>query len=133
MVAETLRFDGPGQGLLRRAVTDISLGDNMVPAGAYVLPLIGAANRDPAHWPDPDEFRLDRPNIADHLAFGSGIHYCIGNALARIEATAAIEEIMRRLPDVAPNGAPVRIASPVLRGLRTMPVEFTRAHTAATP
>lgn len=133
MVAETLRFDGPGQGLLRRAVTDISLSDTTIPAGAYVLPLIGAANRDPGHWPDPDEFRLDRPNIADHLAFGSGIHYCIGNALARIEATAAIEEIMRRLPDVAPNGTPVRIASPVLRGLRTMPVEFTRAHTAVAP
>ncbi|WP_433524825.1 cytochrome P450 [Nocardia pseudovaccinii] len=126
VVAEALRFDGPGQGLLRVARTDIELSGTTIPSGAFVLPLIGSANRDPRRFPDPDEFRLDRPNIQDHLAFGAGIHYCIGSALARIEATAAIAEITRRIPDIAPAGAPERIASPVLRGLRTQPITFTR-------
>jgi cytochrome P450 len=120
-VEETLRFDGPGQGLLRIATTDITIGDTTIPAGARVLPLIGSANRDPRHWDHPDEFRLDR-NSNDHIAFGSGIHFCIGNALARIEGRAAIEMLARRLPGLARAGAPTRIASPVLRGHRSLPV-----------
>ena len=120
-IEEALRFDGPGQGLLRIATTDITIGEVTIPAGARVLPLIGSANRDPRHWSDPDEFRLDRkPN--DHIAFGSGIHFCIGNALARLEARIAIETLARRLTQLAPAGAPARIASPVLRGLRSLPV-----------
>jgi cytochrome P450 len=86
-VEETLHFDGPGQGLLRITATDITIGEVTIPSGARVLPLIGSANRDPRHWDDPGEFRLDRKS-GDHLAFGSGIHFCIGNALARIEASA---------------------------------------------
>lgn len=126
VIAETLRFDGPGQGLLRVARTDVELSGTTIPAGAFVLPLIGSANRDPRRFPNPDEFRLDRPNIQDHLAFGAGIHYCIGSALARLEATAAIEHIARHLPDIAPAGTPQRIPSPVLRGLRTQPITFAR-------
>ncbi len=120
-VEEALRFDGPGQGLLRIAVTDITIGDTTIPAGARVLPLIGSANRDPRSWDDPDEFRLDR-KFNEHIAFGSGIHFCLGNALARIESRAAIEMLARRLPHLARAGAPARIASPVLRGLRSLPV-----------
>lgn len=86
-----------------------------------MLPLIASANRDPRHWDDPDEFRLDRERN-DHIAFGSGIHFCIGNALARTEGTAPIGALARRLPDLALAGEPVRINSPVLRGLRTLPV-----------
>jgi cytochrome P450 len=123
-VEEALRFDGPGQGLLRIATADITIGDSTIPAGARVLPLIGSANRDRRHWDDPDEFRLDRkPN--EHIAFGSGIHFCIGNALARIESSAAIEMLARRLPHLARAGSPTRIASPVLRGLRSLPVVVT--------
>jgi cytochrome P450 len=123
-VEEALRFDGPGQGLLRIATADITIGDSTIPAGARVLPLIGSANRDRRHWDDPDEFRLDRkPN--EHIAFGSGIHFCIGNALARIESRAAIEMLARRLPHLARAGSPTRIASPVLRGLRSLPVVVT--------
>jgi cytochrome P450 len=120
-VEETLRYDGPGQGLLRVANTDITFGETTIPAGARVLPLIASANRDPDCYEDPDEFRLDRINI-DHIAFGAGIHFCIGNALARMEAKAALESIARRLPNLEPAGEPVRINSPVLRGLRTLPV-----------
>jgi cytochrome P450 len=120
-VEEALRFDGPGQGLLRVAITDIAIGGSTIPAGARVLPLIGSANRDPRHWDDPDEFRFDRKSN-EHIAFGSGIHFCIGNALARIESRAAIEMLARRLPHLARAGTPTRIASPVLRGLRSLPV-----------
>ncbi|MEV0297297.1 cytochrome P450 [Nocardia sp. NPDC050710] len=70
---------------------------------------------------------MDRADLTDHLAFGSGIHYCIGSALARMEATAALEQIARRMPDMAPAGAPTRIASPVLRGLRTQPITISPA------
>jgi cytochrome P450 len=124
-VEEALRFDGPGQGLLRIAATDITIGDTTIPAGARVLPLIGSANRDPGSWDDPDEFRLDRKSN-EHIAFGSGIHFCLGNALARIESRAAIEMLARRVPDLARAGAPTRIASPVLRGLRSLPVVINR-------
>ncbi|MGK8507278.1 cytochrome P450 [Nocardia asiatica] len=106
VVAETLRFDSPAQALLRVAETDVELSGTTIPAGAYILPLVGSANRDPRRFPDPDEFRLDRPNIQDHLTFGAGIHYCIGSALARLEATAALEELTRRVPAMAPAGAP---------------------------
>lgn len=123
-VEEALRFDGPGQGLLRITKADITIGDVTIPAGARVLPLIASANRDPRHWDDPDDFRLDR-TTNDHIAFGSGIHFCIGNALARIEGRAAIELLARRLPHVAPAGTPTRIDSPVLRGLRSLPVRLS--------
>ena len=120
-VEETLRFDGPGQGLLRVATSDVTIGDITIPAGARVLPLIGSANRDPCQWADPDEFRLDR-NSYEHIAFGSGIHFCVGNALARLEARAAIEMLARRFPHVAGAGTPNRIGSRVLRGLRSLPL-----------
>ena len=128
-VEETLRYDGPGQGLLRIATTDVVIGETTVPEGARVLPLVGSANRDPRHWDDPDAFRLDRA-AGDHVAFGSGIHFCIGHALARLETRIALETLARRLPHLAPAGSPDRIASPVLRGLRTLPVTVRPAPSA---
>ncbi|MBO2448055.1 cytochrome P450 [Actinomadura barringtoniae] len=122
VVEETLRYDGTGQGLLRITTTDVTLSGVTIPARAKVLPLIASANRDPGYWTDADEFRLDRPNAKDHIAFGTGIHFCIGHMLARIESRVAIEALARRLPDLAPAGEPTRINSPVLRGLRSQPV-----------
>ncbi|MBF6212101.1 cytochrome P450 [Nocardia puris] len=126
VVEETLRFDSPGQGLLRVTTTDVTFGAVTIPAGARVLPLIGSANRDPAHHDDPDVFRIDRER-SDHLGFGTGIHFCLGSALARLESRAALEALFRRMPGVRPAGAPGRIASPVLRGLRTLPVTIQSA------
>lgn len=123
-IEEGLRFDSPGQGLLRITKTDVALHGVTIPAGARVLPLLGSANRDPGHWEDPDEFRLDR-NRNDHIAFGSGIHFCIGNALARMESRVALETLARRAPHLVSAGDPVRIPSPVLRGLRSLPVRIT--------
>jgi cytochrome P450 len=122
-VEETLRFDGPGQGPMRYTSTEVTLSGTTIPRGATVLALIASANRDPRRWAEPDEFRLDRGHI-DHLGFGHGIHFCCGHALARLEARSAIEAIFRRLATMRRAGTPERIASPVLRGLRTLPVSL---------
>ncbi|NNH72557.1 cytochrome P450 [Nocardia uniformis] len=121
VVEEALRYDGPAQNLLRITTTDVTLHGVTIPAGARVLPLLGSANRDPRHWDSPDDFRLDR-NRNDHIAFGIGIHYCIANALARMEAAIALEILAARVPGLTRAGEPVRIPSPVLRGLRSLPM-----------
>jgi hypothetical protein len=123
VVEETLRYDNPGQGLIRVTTADVTIGSSTIPGGSDVLTMIGSANRDPRHWVGPDRFELDRrPN--DHLGFGTGIHLCIGAPLARLEGRVALETLFRQLRKVAPLGEPVRINSPVLRGLRSLPVEF---------
>jgi cytochrome P450 len=84
VVEETLRYDNPGQGLIRVTTTDVAVGGRTIPSGSKVVTLIGSANRDPRFVSDPDSFRLDRePN--EHLGFGTGIHFCIGAPLARLE------------------------------------------------
>ena len=82
-VEEILRYDGPVQATTRRAAQDIALGDATLPAGAEVTLVMGGANRDPRVFDRPDDFDIMRTNIR-HLAFGAGIHYCVGAPLARI-------------------------------------------------
>jgi cytochrome P450 len=121
VVEETLRYDNPGQGLIRVAIADVTNGAAVIPAGSKVLTLVGSANRDPTHFADPDDFQLDRePN--DHLGFGTGIHLCIGAPLARMEGSIALETLFCRTHSIAPAGTPDRIPSAVLRGLRSLPV-----------
>ncbi|QLY30045.1 cytochrome P450 [Nocardia huaxiensis] len=120
-VEETLRYQSPAQALLRVTTTNVALQGITIPTGSRVLPLIGSAHRDPRHWQAPDTFELDRKTNG-HLAFGTGIHYCIANALARLEARIALETLARRTPGLTRAGTPTRIPSPVLRGLRTLPV-----------
>lgn len=123
VVEETLRYDNPGQGLIRFTTTDVAIGGGTIPARSTVLTMVGAANRDPRHFADPEEFVLDRrPN--DHLGFGTGIHLCIGAPLARLEGRVALESLFDQVDDVTPAGEPERIASPVLRGLKTLPVQI---------
>jgi cytochrome P450 len=121
VIEETLRYDNPGQGLIRVTTTEVTNGSAVIPTGSKVLTLVGSANRDPRHFADPDDFRLDRdPN--DHLGFGAGIHLCIGAPLARMEGRIALETLFRQTRTIAPAGAPERIPSAVLRGLRSLPV-----------
>jgi cytochrome P450 len=98
VVEETLRVDAPVQGMFRRAVADTDVAGVTIPAGAQVFALFGSANRDPAAFADPDEFDPDRSDADRHLAFGRGIHFCIGAALARMEARTAITSLSRRIP-----------------------------------
>ena len=121
VIEETLRYDNPGQGLIRVTTTDVTNGSALIRAGSKVLTLVGSANRDPRHFAGPDDFRLDR-NPNDHLGFGTGIHLCIGAPLARMEGRIALETMFRRTRAIAPAGAPERIPSAVLRGLRSLPL-----------
>src|SRR2546430_16784831 len=96
-VEELLRWDSPVQRTGRITATDVELGGTLIPKGALVSAVLGAANRDPAHFPEPDRLDLARPDNR-HLAFGWGIHFCLGAPLARVEAQIAIGALARRLP-----------------------------------
>ena len=123
-VEELLRYDAPVQFSRRITRTDVTVGDVTIPAGSFVFTVLGAANRDPAHFgPDADRLDLGRTLAPQHLAFGGGIHHCLGAVLARAEARAAIGGLVRRFPRLAPTDAPPdwngRL---VLRGLESLPV-----------
>jgi cytochrome P450 len=97
-VEETLRYD-PSVPAWRRVTTrPAMLGDVQLPEGARLFLWLAAAGRDPAVFPDPDRFDLHRPNAAQHLAFGKGLHYCLGANLGKLEAQIAIAHLARRYP-----------------------------------
>jgi P450-derived glycosyltransferase activator len=121
-VEETLRYDPPVQRTARYAQCDIDLDGHPVRQGQYVVTLIGAANRDPSAFPDPDRFDIHRVPTADHLAFSSGIHYCVGQPLARLEAEIALRRLAERLPDLHRAGPLRRRVSGIVRGPIRLPV-----------
>jgi len=124
-VEELLRYDGPVQMTMRFAGDSLPLGAASTARGDFVVVLLGAANRDLVQFSDPDVLDITRANAHTHLAFGAGIHYCLGGPLARIEGEIAIGALLRRLPTLALTGAPLAWRSnPVLRGLRALPVTF---------
>jgi cytochrome P450 family 144 len=95
-IEEALRYEPPFRGHYRHVVADTTLGGTDLPAGSRLLLLWGAANRDPAHFDDPNEFRLDRPGGKGHITFGKGIHFCVGAALARLEAQIVLGGVLDR-------------------------------------
>ena len=99
-VDELLRFDGPVQLTVRVPLEPVRFDDVEVEAGTPVMAVLGAANHDPAEFDRPDDLDLGRANASRHLAFGGGIHYCLGAALARAEAQIAIGTLIRRFPHV---------------------------------
>lgn len=125
-VEEFLRFDSPVQGLVRTLARDVEFRGETIPEGAKVYLMLGAANRDPAQFDDPDRFDVTRtPNR--HLAFGWGTHFCLGASLARLEARVAFEEILARFPEFHVCGPTKRLHGDVIRGLLSVPIEFRRA------
>ena len=135
-IEETLRYESPLRGQFRMARTRADVAGVEVPAGATMLVLPGAANRDPRTFPNPAEFDVDRANARYHIAFGHGIHHCAGAHLARAEGRVTINRLLDRTSDI-------RIAEAVhgpagdrryeylptyfLRGLTDLNVEFTPA------
>lgn len=100
-VDEVLRFSGSIVGWRRRALRDAEIGGVAIPAGADILLLMGSANRDEARFEDGESFDISRPNAREHLSFGFGIHYCLGNMLAKLQARIALEEVARLAPDLS--------------------------------
>lgn len=122
-VEEALRHVAPIQGLYRTAQSEYRVGSAAIPAGGRVLLLFGAANRDPRHYPDPDRFLVER-NPGDHLGFGTGIHFCLGAHLARLEATIVLQELAGRVERIEPADEPEWSGNPSLRGLARLPLHL---------
>ncbi|WP_026426069.1 cytochrome P450 [Actinokineospora inagensis] len=122
VVQETLRYDTPVQQYRRIAHVDVELGDAIVPAGAELAICAGAANRDPEVYPRPERFDIGREAGPETLSFSAGIHFCLGAALARIEAEIALAAVAERLPDLRPVGQVRRRDSFIIRGMLQFPV-----------
>ena len=101
-IEETLRYEPPFRGHYRHVVADTTLGGTELTAGSRLLLLWGAANRDPAQFEAPNEFRLDRPGGKGHITFGKGLHFCVGAALARLEAQIVLRGVLDRTSWVDP-------------------------------
>jgi cytochrome P450 len=124
LVEETLRFDAPTQLMLRTATDDVDIAGMTIPRGATVVPLLGSANRDDAMFAVPGVFD-PRRRPAEHLAFGHGIHYCLGAALARVEARVVFDELLPRVRSMEPAGRCERVHSLVFRGPKRLPITVT--------
>ncbi len=122
-IEELLRFDSPVQATARLALDDLEVGSMTLKKGQELVLLLGAANRDPAQFEDPDQLDLHRQDVR-HLSFSQGIHYCIGAPLARLEAPIALGALLRSFPDLRldPASAPQWRGGFVLRGLERLPV-----------
>jgi len=124
---EVLRLESPVQGLFRIVTRDVTVGGVHLPAGARVMLRFAAANRDPDQFPDADRLDLDRRNAGTHLAFGAGIHHCLGANLAREELVRTFDVLLRRGRrfELAPGQPPLRHhPSLILRGLERLQVRF---------
>jgi cytochrome P450 len=120
---ELLRYTSPTQFIGRRAVVDMEVGGQRIEAGQMVVAMIGAANRDPEVFHDPEQLDLGRdPN--PHLAFGRGPHFCLGAPLARLEGQVALRRVVERFPRLRLAGQPRLRPTIVLRGLERLPLAF---------
>ena len=123
-IEEALRIDSPAQMVMRRASTDVVVGSTAIKTGELVLVYLASANRDPTKWDDPANFELARERQR-HVAFGHGVHTCIGAPLARMEAKAAMSALVSRFESIA-RGAERgrRLPGGLLYGFRTLPIVF---------
>jgi cytochrome P450 len=125
-VEEMLRYDSPVQASRRITLEPVTMGDVTIPAGAFVMASLGAANRDQDFWgPDADALRLDRENARQHVSFGAGHHHCLGASLARLEACIAFERLVTRFPGLALDGDVTWNGRINLRGPAHLPVTLT--------
>ena len=125
---EAVRLASPGAAVFRRVVRDTTLGGRPLPAGATLIVSVLSANRDEAMFPHPDQFDPDRPATQRHVAFGQGIHACIGNVLARMEARHAVQALARHVERIdVVRDRPLRyLPSLIVRGLVELPVQVHR-------
>ncbi|NMR29196.1 cytochrome P450 [Crystallibacter degradans] len=124
-IEEVLRYRSPVQAMYRATVADATLGDQRIPAGSLLIAWIGSANRDPRQFERAEEFDVDRPPF-HHLAFGQGVHFCLGAPLARLEAKIALQAVLSRLPGLTVLPAPPleRVDSTIIYGPKQLPVTW---------
>lgn len=123
-VEELLRYDGPIHRQWRVATEDMELEGKHICTGQLLAAMLGAANRDPAQFPDPDLLDVTRTNVR-HVAFGYGIHFCLGAPLARIESEIAIKTLIRRFPRMRlAEGQPKWRQEITIHGLKSLPIVF---------
>lgn len=129
ILEEAMRLESSVQWVPRVVVHDTELAGVPLPAGSYVLVMFASANRDPARFDRADAFDPDRENLADHVAFGSGPHTCIGAPLARLEGRIAFERLLTRLHGIRriTDDEPRRVPSASFRGLESLPLAFELA------
>jgi len=125
-IEELLRFVSPVQFSRRIATSDIEYGGRVIPKGAFVMAGLASSNRDPEHWgPSAEQLDLRRDGAGTHLSFGSGIHYCLGASLAKLEGRIAIESFINRFPAAEVVGEPEWNGRINLRGLQKLMVEVS--------
>jgi hypothetical protein len=118
---EAVRWESPVQTFFRTATTDVRVGDVVIPEGRKILMFLAAANRDPRRWADPDSFDLSR-DPSGHVGFGMGIHQCVGQHVARLEAVAILTALARRVRTIELDGPTVRHHNNTLRAWESIPV-----------
>jgi len=123
---EAVRLESPVQMFFRTAERDVAVGGHVVPEGEKVLVCFAAANRDPRRWEHPDTFDLDR-DPSGHVGFGMGLHQCVGQHVARLEAEALVTALLRRVGTLEPTGPGVRHLNNTLRAWASLPVRLTPA------
>jgi cytochrome P450 len=123
---EALRFESSVQTFFRTTTTETELGGVKLPANAKILLFLGAANRDPRRWDRPDQFDITR-KPAGHVAFGYGIHSCVGQMIARLEGEIVLKALAERVETLELAGSPVRRLNNTLRGLSNLPLRAPAA------
>ena len=124
-VEELLRYDSPVQATRRVTLEPVTFSGVTIPAGSFVMALLGSANRDESYWgPDAAEVRLDRENARQHVSFGAGPHHCLGASLARLEASIALAQLAARFPGLALDGQVAWNGRINLRGPARLPVSL---------
>jgi cytochrome P450 len=123
-VEEVLRLHAPIQGLFRRALTDTEIRGVKIPAGSIVMLRWAAGNRDPRKYEEADAVVLDRRAPMQHLTFGFGVHFCVGNALARAELRIMFTTLLARLKNFRLDGEPELVVHGFARGLKHLPIRY---------
>jgi hypothetical protein len=123
---EALRLETPVQTFFRTTTREVEIGGATIPEGEKVLMLLGAANRDPRKWPDPDRYDIGR-STAGHVAFGAGVHMCVGQLLARLEGETLLGAFAHAFARIEPDGEPTPLLNNTLRGWTRLPVKATPA------
>ena len=121
---EALRYDSPVATFFRTTARDVEIADGVIPAHSKVLLFLASANRDPRKWSDPDRFDITR-TATGHVGFGTGIHGCVGQMVARLEGELILTELAKRVKTIELVAEPVRRLNNALRGLESMPVRVT--------